>query len=102
MFLKNHAATVQKFSRKGTVVGTDFFLSLEPFELNFPNLNCRVRIVTGTKDKYCPSHFVKYLEASVVKKSNFEFKSVDGAEHEVDEHSPPEVQQQYVEKLFAD
>ena len=101
LFKKDNAGMTQARS-KGLLVDEKFFPSVEPLEYWLPRLPYPTVIAHGTLDPYSPASFRAYLMSLLGGKSQFSFRWVAGAIHEVStETTTPDIIEDYLRTLLS-
>lgn len=101
MFVRDVVTNSKTAQDKGLYLDDTFFPSITPIESMIPLLENHTVIATGSKDPYSSPAYINYLWNCVSHKTNFSFRIVEGAIHEVTrENSLSDVVSAYMEVLF--
>ena len=101
MFSRDLKENIKIAKTKGLHIDKKFFLSAKPIESMLQSLEYPTVIATGTKDPYSKPFYINYLWNCVAHKTNFHFRVIEDAPHEVTkEKCSPEVVTAYLECLF--
>lgn len=83
MFSRDLKENIKIAKIKGLHIDKTFFLSIEPLESMLESLEYPTVIATGTKDPYSKPAYINYLWNCIAHKTNFSFRIVEDAPHEV-------------------